>query len=89
MIAKRFNAKEFTVRLKATIQATGKLGFTQDTIDQLRLTSECSVFLAPDDENKKGICSTSRGLKKATKRWKRSATRWTCVGKSAPTTTRR
>jgi len=53
MIAKRFNAKEFTVRLKATIQATGKLGFTQDTIDQLRLTSECSVFLAPDDENKK------------------------------------
>ena len=53
MIAKRFNAKEFTVRLKATNQATGKLGFTQDTIDQLRLTSECSVFLAPDDENKK------------------------------------
>ena len=53
MIAKRFNAKEFTVRLKATIQATGKLGFTQDTIDQLRLTSDCSVYLAGDDENKK------------------------------------
>lgn len=53
MIAKRFNAKEFTVRLKATIQATGKLGFTQDTIDQLKLTTACSVFLAPDDADKK------------------------------------
>ena len=41
------------MRLKATIQATGKLGFTQDTIDQLRLTSDCSVYLAGDDENKK------------------------------------
>lgn len=53
MIAKRFNAKEFTVRLKATIQGTGKLGFTADTIEQLRLTSDCSVFLAPDDTDKK------------------------------------
>lgn len=53
MIAKRFNAKEFTVRLKATIQGTGKLGFTADTIEMLRLTPECSVFLAPDDENRK------------------------------------
>lgn len=53
MIAKRFNAKEFTVRLKATIQGTGKLGFTADTIETLRLTPECSIYLAPDDENKK------------------------------------
>lgn len=53
MIAKRFNAKEFTVRLKATIQGTGKLGFTADTIETLRLTPECSIYLAPDDENRK------------------------------------
>lgn len=53
MIAKKFNAKEFTVRLKATIQGTGKLGFTADTIDTLQLNSDCSIYLAPDDENRK------------------------------------
>lgn len=53
MIAKKFNAKEFTTRLKATIQGTGKLGFTADTIEMLHLSSECSIYLAPDDENKK------------------------------------
>ena len=53
MIGKRFDAKIFTVRLKATIQSTGKLGFTADTMEQLKLTPECSIFLAPDDENKK------------------------------------
>ena len=53
MITKKFNAKEFMVRLKATIQGTGKLGFTADTIDMLKLNSECSIYLAQDDENKK------------------------------------
>ena len=53
MIGKRFDAKIYTVRLKATIQSTGKLGFTADTMDQLKLTADCSVYLAPDDENKK------------------------------------
>ena len=53
MIAKRFNAKEFTVRLKATIQSSGKLGFTNDTMSMLNLTPECSIYLAPDDSNKK------------------------------------
>ena len=53
MIAKRFNAKEFTVNLKATIQKTGKLGFTQETMEKLQLTTDCSIFIAPDEENKK------------------------------------
>jgi hypothetical protein len=53
MIGKRFDAKKYTVRLKATIQSTGKLGFTADTMEQLKLTADCSVYLAPDDENKK------------------------------------
>ena len=53
MIGKRFDAKIYTVRLKATIQSTGKLGFTADTMDQLKLTADCSIYLAPDDENKK------------------------------------
>ncbi|MCR5533118.1 MAG: hypothetical protein K6F10_04480 [Paludibacteraceae bacterium] len=53
MIGKRFDAKKYTVRLKATIQSTGKLGFTADTMNQLKLTPDCSIYLAPDDENKK------------------------------------
>lgn len=53
MIAKRFDAQQYTVRLKATIQSTGKLGFTFDTMEMLKLTPECSIYLAPDDSNKK------------------------------------
>lgn len=53
MIAKRFDAQVYTVRLKATIQSTGRLGFTQDTMEMLKLTPECSVYLAPDDSNKR------------------------------------
>ena len=51
MLTRTFNAKEYTLRLKATIQATGKLGFTAETIKTLELTSECSIVIGPDDEN--------------------------------------
>lgn len=50
MIIKKFNAKEYTLKLKATIQATGKLGFTQETIKTLGLTPECSVLIGQDEE---------------------------------------
>ena len=53
MIAPKFNAKDYTIKLKATIQKTGKLGFTSDTIEKLRLEQGCSIYLAKDDENKK------------------------------------
>lgn len=53
MIAKRFDAQVYTVRLKATIQSTGRLGFTFDTMEMLKLTPECSIYLAPDDSNKR------------------------------------
>ena len=53
MIGKKFDAKVYTVRLRATIQSTGRLGFTFDTMDQLKLTPDCSIYLAPDDENKR------------------------------------
>ena len=53
MIAKRFDAQAYTVRLKATIQSTGRLGFTFDTMGLLKLTPECSIYLAPDDSNKR------------------------------------
>lgn len=51
MIGPIFNAKDLTQRLKATIQMTGKLGFTQDTIDQLRINQERSIVMAPDVED--------------------------------------
>ena len=53
MIAKRFDAQVYTVRLKATIQSTGRLGFTFDTMEMLKLTPECSIYLAPDDSSKR------------------------------------
>ena len=52
MIGKKFDAQLYTVRLKATIQSTGRLGFTAETMEQMRLTPECSVYIAPDDEKK-------------------------------------
>ena len=52
MIGQIFNAKEFTTKLKVTIQSTGKLGFTADTISQLQLTTDCSVLIAPDSDSK-------------------------------------
>lgn len=51
MFSKTFNAKNYTLRLKATIQATGKLGFTAETIKTLDLTTDCSVVIAADDDN--------------------------------------
>ena len=51
MLTTTFNAKNYTMRLKATIQATGKLGFTAETIKTLGLNTSCSILLGPDDEN--------------------------------------
>ena len=53
MIGKKYDAQQYTVRLKATIQSTGRLGFTYDTMEQLKLTTDCSIYLAPDDSSKK------------------------------------
>lgn len=53
MISPKFNAKDFTIKLKATIQRSGKLGFTSDTIKKLGLEQGFSIYLAKDDENKK------------------------------------
>ncbi len=64
MLTRTFNAKEYTLRLKATIQATGKLGFTAETIKTLSLTPECSIVIGPDDVNKEimymGVARTRR-----------------------------
>lgn len=52
MIGQIFNAKDYTTRLKATVQATGKLGFTAETISQLKLNTDCNILIAPDSDDK-------------------------------------
>lgn len=45
------SAKQFKGKLKATIQATGKLGFTSDTARILNLGNEKYAKFAKDDES--------------------------------------
>ncbi len=44
------SAKKFQVKLKATIQATGRLGFTEDTANALHLDVRVPMKFARDDE---------------------------------------
>ena len=46
------SAKQFTAKLKATIQSTGKLGFTGETAKCLNLQAEKHAKFAKDDETK-------------------------------------
>lgn len=46
------SAKEFNTKLKCTIQATGKLGFTEATAKHMNLSKDSYVQFAQDDENK-------------------------------------
>jgi hypothetical protein len=50
---KILSAKKFGVRLKATVQATGKLGFTKATSDALNL-EQCPfvTFSQAEDDNR-------------------------------------
>ena len=45
------SAKQFTTKLKATIQASGRLGFTAETATVLGLESGKFAKFAKDDEN--------------------------------------
>jgi hypothetical protein len=45
------SAKQFAVKLKATIQASGRLGFTAETAKALGLESGKFAKFAKDDEN--------------------------------------
>ncbi len=44
------SAKDYSQRLKASIHATGKLGFTEATASALGLTKDSCVSFARDDE---------------------------------------
>lgn len=46
---KFYSAKDYSTKLKVTIQATGKLGFTAGTASALHLTPDSHVKLAGDE----------------------------------------
>ena len=50
MALKMLSAKDFYVRLKATIQASGRLGFTETTAKKLELNTEKWVKFAEDED---------------------------------------
>ena len=50
MAIKIINAKQFTTKLKATIQFSGRLGFTEDTANALDLSVGKFARFAQDDE---------------------------------------
>ena len=51
MALKILSAKEYNIKLKGTIHSTGKLGFTEATAKELRLTEQAAVKFAVDDED--------------------------------------
>jgi tRNA(Ile)-lysidine synthase len=53
MIGEIFNAKDYSLKPKATIQQTGKTGFNADAINQLKIDENKAVVLAPDTQDKK------------------------------------
>lgn len=50
MALKVYSAKQYSVKLKCTIQNTGKLGFTSGTAKVLGLTPDSYIKIASDDE---------------------------------------
>ena len=50
MALRIINAKQFTTKLKATIQFSGRLGFTEDTANALDLSVGKFARFAQDDE---------------------------------------
>ena len=53
MLGQIFNAKELTQKLKATVQRTGKLGFTAETLEVLNIHQGTHIRLAEDTESKR------------------------------------
>ena len=47
-----YSAKLYSAKMKVTIQATGKLGFTTETASALGLTNDTYIKIAGDDEAK-------------------------------------
>jgi len=45
------SAKDYSVKLRAAIHATGRLGFTETTAKALGLTKESRIIFAKDDDS--------------------------------------
>ena len=48
---KFFSARQYSAKLKVTIQSSGKLGFTDDTAKELELSSQTYIKLGADESN--------------------------------------
>ena len=48
---KFYSAKQYSAKLKVTIQATGKLGFTDDTAKELELSTQTYIKLGADESD--------------------------------------
>jgi hypothetical protein len=46
-----FSAKNYSTKLKVTVQRTGKLGFTASTAESLHLSKDSFIKIARDDED--------------------------------------
>lgn len=53
MLGQIFDAKELTQKLKATVQRTGKLGFTAETLEALHIQQGTHIRIAEDTESKR------------------------------------
>ena len=53
MLGQIFDAKELTQKLKATVQRTGKLGFTAETLEVLNIHQGTHIRIANDTETKR------------------------------------
>lgn len=48
---KILSSKEYNIKLKATIHSSGKLGFTADTADKLKLSPKSAIKFAQDEDD--------------------------------------
>ena len=49
------SAKKFATKLKATMQVTGRMGFTDETVKQLGITENSFIKFAQDDDTDKTL----------------------------------
>ena len=52
MIGKSFNARQYSMKPRAALQLTGKLGFNTDAIAQMGITPDSGIVLAPEMNDK-------------------------------------
>ena len=69
MIGEVINAKDYSLKPKATIQQTGKTGFNTDAIEQLKIDENKAVVLAPDTQEKHVLYMATSTPNNSTTTW--------------------